>query len=167
MGQLQEYQKLQQDPSHKILDDHPIPAADMLPIPLLYDCFGHFLDIVDGLETASGMADVKVPELQKHVDNLASVMTQYYPSEDLRRDAALPCLWHIFLAHSGTQISELQPAAIGSVRSDGHNQCPLGGGLGTVEFKNEATGINSIPQVEVLGYLMHLNVNRVMHDNAF
>jgi hypothetical protein len=41
------YKRLQQGPSEKILDDRPEPNPNILPIPLIYDGFGHFLDIMD------------------------------------------------------------------------------------------------------------------------
>ena len=63
------YEHLQQEPSEKILDDRPEPDADIPPIPLLYEGFGHFLDIMDGRDDVPGLADVDVRELWKAVDD--------------------------------------------------------------------------------------------------
>ena len=63
------YEQLQQEPSEKILDDRPEPDADIPPIPLLYEGFGHFLDIMDGRDDVPGLADVDVRELWKAVDD--------------------------------------------------------------------------------------------------
>ena len=86
----------------------------MQPISLLYDGFGHFLDILDGRDEASGMADVNVRELHNAVDDLANAMTQYSTVNISGGDTAAPHLLRIFSARSGTQIPQPQPAAIGS-----------------------------------------------------
>ncbi|KIM72228.1 hypothetical protein PILCRDRAFT_99398 [Piloderma croceum F 1598] len=49
-GKSDIYQCLQHQPSEKILDDCPEPDPDIPPIPLFYDSFGHFLDIMDTYE---------------------------------------------------------------------------------------------------------------------
>jgi hypothetical protein len=151
-----EYESLQKQPSEKIFDDRPGPNADIPPIPLLYDGFGHFLDIMDARDNVPGIADIDVPELQKAVDDLAISMTGYFSNEDGRREAALPYLNRIFSARWGIKIPTLHAAAIGSVRTDGHNTATHGGGTMVVEFKNWSTGIIALPQIEIVGYVARL-----------
>jgi hypothetical protein len=74
-GKSSLYLHLQEDPSEKILDDRPHPDADIPPIPLLYDGFGHFLDVMDGHDDVPGLADVEVRELRDAVDDFATKMT--------------------------------------------------------------------------------------------
>ena len=123
------HERLQQDPSEKILDDRPEPDLDIPPISLLYEGFGHFLDIMDGRGNVPGLADIDVRELHQAVDDLANTMTLFFAKEDDRRDPALPILNRIFSARKGTNIPMLAAAAIGSVRSDGHNIAVHGGGF--------------------------------------
>ena len=164
-GRSATYERLQQDPSEKILDDRPEPDPDIPPIPLLYDGFGHFLDIMDARVDVPGLADVDVLELRKAVDDLACKMAGYFSKEDDRRDAALPCLNRIFSARRGVNIPPLYASAIGSVRTDGHNTATHGAGTMVVEFKNWSTGISALPQIEVVGYVARLNATG-MNDEA-
>jgi hypothetical protein len=108
-GKSATYKCLQQEPSEMILDDCPELDPNIQPIPLLYDGFGHFLDIMDACDNVPGLADVEVLKLWKVVDDLASNMTGYFSKEDDQRDAALPCLNHIFKAHRGINIPPLPP----------------------------------------------------------
>src|SRR5947208_2917852 len=100
-GQSDVYERLQKDPSERILDDRPAPDADISPIELLYDGFGHFTDIMEGRSDVPGLAEVDSRELHQAVDDLATTMTAYFAEEDDRRDAALACLNRIFSAYKG------------------------------------------------------------------
>jgi hypothetical protein len=120
-GKSSTYLDLQNNPSEKILDDRPQPDADIPPIPLLYDGFGHFLDVMDGHEDVPGLADAEVRELQDAVDDFAVKMTTFFNNEDDQRDVGLKCLKKIFAAHRAIMIPPIAAAAIGSVKSDGHN----------------------------------------------
>jgi hypothetical protein len=151
------YLDLQNDPSEKILDDRPHPDADIPPIPLLYNGFGHFLDVMDGHDDVPGLADVEVRELRDAVDDFATKMTAYFGREDDRRDVGLKCLNRIFAARRAIMIPPISAAAIGSIRSDGHNIAIHGSGTMGVEFKNSITGISSLPTVELTGYVAHLD----------
>lgn len=164
-GKSDIYERLQQQPSEKILDDRPDPDPDIPPIPLLYDGFGHFLDIMDARDDVPGLADIEVLNLWKEVDDLASKMTGYFDNEDDRRDAALPCLNRIFSARRGIDIPELAASAIGSVRTDSHNTAVHGAGSMTTEFKNWMTGTSSLPQIELVCYVARLNA-RAMSEEA-
>ena len=164
-GKSDVYQYLQHQPSEKILDDRPKPDPDIPPVPLLYDGFGHFLDIMDDRDDVPGLADVEVLELRKEVDDLASKMTGYFFNEDDRRDAALPCLNRIFSARRAIKIPSLAASAIGSVRTDGHNTAIHGAGSMTTEFKNWMTGISALPQIELVCYVAGLNA-RAMNEEA-
>jgi len=160
------YEQLQQEPSEKILDDRPEPDADIPPIPLLYEGFGHFLDIMDGRDNVPGLADVNVRELWEAVDDLASKMTRYFSNVDGRRDAALPCLTRIFSARRATKIPPLHAAAISSIITNGHNTATHGAGTMVVEFKNWSTGVSALPQVELACYVAHLNAMGMDEVNA-
>jgi hypothetical protein len=116
-GKSDVYKHLQHQPSEKILDDRPGPDPDIPPIPLLYDGFGHFLDIMDARNDVPRLADVL--KLRKEVDNLANKMTGYFNNTDDQRDAALPCRNCIFKVHTGINIPKVAASAIGSVRTDG------------------------------------------------
>jgi hypothetical protein len=151
------YEHLQQETSEKIFDDRPAPEPDIPSVALLYEGFGHFLDIMDGRDDVPGLADIDVMDLRSAVDELASKMNQSFTTEDARRDAALPCLAHIFSARRGITIPPIYPAAIGSVRTDGHNLAPHGAAAIVLEFKNRITGISAIPEVELACYVARLN----------
>jgi hypothetical protein len=144
------------EPTEKIFDDRPEPDPNIPPFALLYEGFGHFLDIVDGHD-APGVADIDVMKLHKEVDELASKMNRYYDYEYERRDAALPCLTRIFSARQGIKIPPLSAADIGSVTSDGHNTGPHRAATGVIEIKNRITLINAIPHIELACYVARLN----------
>ncbi|KIL70470.1 hypothetical protein M378DRAFT_68187 [Amanita muscaria Koide BX008] len=159
-GKSAKYQSLQGDPLERIYDDLP-PDPDIPPIPLLYEGFGHFLDIMNGHKNVPGLADVDVQELRNEVDELASKMTGYFSKKDDRRDEALACLNCIFSARRGIKIPQPYAAATGSVRTDGHNTEIHGPGTMIVVFKNCPTGISSLPQVELVCYAARLAATRM------
>ena len=104
------------------------------------------------------------------MDNLASKMTGYFNNEDDQRDAAIPCLNYIFLAHRGINIPKLAATAIGSVRTDGHNTVTHGIGTMAIEFKNWSTGITSFPLIELVCYIVHLDakgMDDVIHQPPY
>ena len=143
------YLDLQNDPSEKILDDRPHLNADIPPIPLLYDGFGHFLDIMDGHDDVPGLADVEDRELQDAVDDFATKLTAYFDHEYERRDVGLKCLNRIFAARRVPMIPPLSAAVIGSITSNGHNIAIHGSETMGVEFKNSITGSIHFPQLSL------------------
>ena len=162
------YENNQNTPSEKILDDRPEQDADIPPVPLLYDGFGEFQDIVDGVTDVPGLSKVDMAELYKAVDDFAQKMCRFYENEDQRRDAALPTLNRIFSARSGTPIPSLHASAIGSVTTDGHNVGKHGGAGMVTEFKNSAANNNAIAEVEVAGYVAHLHAKGMeVHRELF
>jgi hypothetical protein len=149
------YELLQKDePSERIFDDRLEPDPDIPSVVLLYEGYGHFLDIMDGRDNVPGLADIDVMKWRSEVDELASRMNRYFIDEDARREAVLPCLTRIFAAHRGIKIPPLHAAAIGS---SGHNLATHGAGTIVVEFKNRITGITAIPQIQVACYVARLN----------
>ena len=52
------YETLQQEPSEKIFDNRPEPEANIPSVALLYEGFGHFLDIMDSCHNVPGLADI-------------------------------------------------------------------------------------------------------------
>jgi Crinkler effector protein N-terminal domain len=159
-----EYEPLQNLSTERILDDRPEPDLDIPPIPLLYDGFGHFLDIMDGRTDIPGLNLVDMRKLQAGVDKLAHRMCLFYTHEDERRDRALPILNEILAAHSGVQIPLVQPASIGPVRSGGHIIWRNGAVTLLTEFKNRSTGNNAMPDVELVGYVAHLHKQKMQDD---
>ncbi|KDR69821.1 hypothetical protein GALMADRAFT_76982 [Galerina marginata CBS 339.88] len=155
MAQPSYYEENQKTSSEKILDDRPKVDPHIAPISLLYDGFGDFLDIFDGRADVPGLAEVNILELHKAVDDFALKMCRFYDNDDERRTAALPALNCIFSARTGTTIPSLLAAAIGSLRTDGHNVTKHGGGALIAQFKNRSAGINAIPEVELTGYVAH------------
>ncbi|KAI6006859.1 hypothetical protein EDD15DRAFT_2514757 [Pisolithus albus] len=160
-AQPEVFESLQKDLSEKILDDRPKPDPDVAPTPLLYEGFGHFLDIMDGRLDVPGLADIDTTKLLSKVDEFASKMNKDYPNEDFRREAVLPYLNRIFKARRGIEIPPLHAPAIGSVRSGVHNDAPHGTGTMVVVFRNSLAGIDAIPEVELTGYVAHLNVKGI------
>ncbi|KAH8990753.1 hypothetical protein EDB92DRAFT_1996290 [Lactarius akahatsu] len=153
----QRYVRLQQDSRERILDDRPEPDHQIPPIPLLYSGFGHFLDIMDGRNDVPGLANIKVAELQMAVDALATEMTRFFELEFQRREKGLEHLKDIFAARRGTTIPRTSVSAIGSAISDGHNVANNGTSSIVVEFKNSPTEVSAVPQVQVAGFVAHLN----------
>ncbi|KAI6110990.1 hypothetical protein EDD17DRAFT_1765031 [Pisolithus thermaeus] len=152
------FESLQKDQAEKILDDRPTPDHDVAPAVLLYEGFGHFLDIMDGRLGVPGLVDIDTTKLASEADEFARKMNENYANEDSRREAVLPCLNRIFKACRGIEITPLHASAIGSVRSDGHNIAAHGAGTMVVQFKNRITGIQVIPEVELTGYVARLSV---------
>ncbi|KAN0139205.1 hypothetical protein V8E53_002706 [Lactarius tabidus] len=151
------YQDLQQNTRERILDDRPGPDLGIPPISLLYPGFGHFLDILDGHDNVPGLNDVNMAELQMAVDVLVAKMAEFFDEEKTRIVIGLEYLNEIFRARRGTEIPHILASDIGYVTSDGHNIAMNGTSSIMVKFKNSHTGIASLPQVEVAGYVAHLN----------
>ena len=158
-AQPSKYETNQNRPSEKILDDRPKQDADIPPVPLLYDGFGEFQDITDGVTDVPGLSEMDMGELYKAVDDFAQKMCQFYENEDRRRDATLPTLNRIFSARSGTPIPAPHASAIGSVKTYDHNVGENGGGGVVTEVKNRAANYNAIAEVEVAGYVAHLHAS--------
>ncbi|KAF8343363.1 hypothetical protein F5887DRAFT_1283597 [Amanita rubescens] len=125
------------EPTEKIFDDRPEPDPNIPPVALLYEGFGHFLDIMDGRDVP-GMADIDVMKLHREVD-----------------DSTLP--QQHFLGTSRYQDPPLSAAAIDSGNSDGYNTGPHRAATAVVDIKNRITGINAIPYVELACYVVRLN----------
>ncbi|KAK2463915.1 hypothetical protein APHAL10511_004087 [Amanita phalloides] len=170
-GRSATYERIQEDPSEKILDDRPQPDTDIPPISVIYEGYGHFLDIMDACDNVPGLANIDVQKLQLAVDDLANSMTKYFSHEDVQRDSALPHLNCIFSACTGTPIPELRASMIGSTRMDGHNIVIHGGATMVVEFKNWTTGNSSLPEIEMLCYVAHQLASEKMgnevHKNLY
>jgi len=155
LGQTGIYQPMQKDPQEKILDDRPKEDNNIPPISLLYDGFGRFLDIFAGDTNVEGVNDVKVSELQFAVDEFAQLMCGFFDVEYQMRDKGLTALNKIFAARKDGSGPTLAVGAIGSVMTDGHYTGPHGVVTMISEFKNDITGIATIPEVELVGYFAH------------
>ena len=137
------------EPNQRILDDRP-KADAMTPIALLYHGFGTFLDTFNRLGDGPSIIDERQRQLEKAVDNFANEMADYFKDKEMRRDRGLNRLNKILAIDHH---KELMPASIGSVCSDGHFNGPLGTTACVVEFQNEPANNNSMPMVELVGYI--------------
>ena len=166
MGRSSVYEYFQ-GTSERILDDRPQKDEDIPPISLLYDGFGHFLDVTGGRSNVPGLHDIKVQELEGAVDDFADKMTMSYRNEDDWRRVGIDALNRIFAARRGTTIPPLHAASIGSAWSS-RIIGTHGGGAGVVVFRNSCISLlDSIPQVELLGHVAHLNSNMHQHRALF
>jgi hypothetical protein len=143
------------------LDDHPKPDVDMPPIPLLYDGFGYFLDIVAGHKDIPGLDLVDLRRLQAEVDELACMMCRFYDHENERRDVACRILNKIFGARRGVVIPLIEAASIGSVRSDGHVMWRNGVVMLVTDFKNKATGSYAMLKVELVRHVARFHKQKM------
>jgi hypothetical protein len=132
------------------LDDRPEPDS-VPPASLLYDGFGHFMDIFRRRE------DVLTPErrdLESAVDNFADLMSSFFDNEDKRKMTGLDALNEI-LSLNGH--NKLAAASIDStpIHSDGHYNGPHDAVSYIVKFINELVDISSMPLIELIGYVAH------------
>lgn len=158
-GKPEFFESPQKGPSGKISDDCPNPDSDFAPAPLLYDGFGHFLDIMDGRPGVPGLADIDTMKLVSEVDEFASKMnSEDYTDERLQREAILPYLNRIFKARRGIEIPSLHASAVSSGRGDGHNDAAHGAGTMIVQFKNTFAGGSVLFEEELTDFVTCLNV---------
>ena len=94
------YMSLKQDPEERLFDHRALagtrgthPDDQVLPIWLIYEPFGTFIDTYLCTGRSACCAS---PSLRGQVDDFADKMTQIYASENHRRDAALSYLDLIF-----------------------------------------------------------------------
>jgi hypothetical protein len=151
MGKMVEYKSLQQDLAVRILDDRPV--QDMVPpASLLYDGFGHFLDIFRRREDLHDLTP-KQRKLESAVDSFAEEMTTFHQTEDERKTAGVRALNVILSLESHNRLS---PASVdSSCISNGHYNGPHDAISCIVEIKNELVDISSIPLVELTSFVAH------------
>jgi len=90
-----------------------------------------------------------------------------YRNEDDWRRVGIDALNRIFAARRGTTIPPLHASLIGSAWSS-RIIGTHGGGAGVVVFRNSCISpLDSIPQVELLGHVAHLNSNMHQHRALF
>ena len=149
---------IQRNQKHRIFNDRPYPDLDIAPIALLYDGFGIFQDIYAGRTKEPVDHDIsKMARFVKAVTAFCDKMSLFYDDGDQRRDAGLPLLDEIFQAYDGDAFQSNQPSAVGSVRTDGHSLCIVGGAADVVvQFKPEA-GIAGVAEFLGLSYIARLH----------
>jgi hypothetical protein len=165
MGKLQEYKSLQQDRDGRILDDRPVPDS-VPPASLLYDGFGHFMDIFRHREDVYDLSP-KRRNLELAVDNFAELMTVFYNNGDVRKMKGLFAL-NENLSLNGR--NKLAAASIDStpIHSDGHYNGSHDAVSCIVEFKNELVDISSMPLVELTGYVAHSHAQSMArHEDLY
>lgn len=163
MGKLIEYKSLQRDPACRILDDRPV--QDLVPpASLLYDGFGHFLDMFRRREDVHDLTP-KRRDLEIAVDSFAEVMTLFYQREDDRKIEGLRALNAILSLGSHNRLSA---SSVDSTRiqSDGHYNGPHGAISCIVEIKNELVDISSIPLVELINHVAHSHAQAMKRHQA-
>jgi len=79
IAQPSEYRSIQNRSSQRILDDRPERDEDLPPVSLIYDGFGHFLDVFHGHLDVPGLSDVSLTELQDRVDAFAEHVSFLHP----------------------------------------------------------------------------------------
>ncbi|KAI9460082.1 hypothetical protein F5148DRAFT_1001036 [Russula earlei] len=144
------YRSIQTVPRERIRDDRP-ESDSLPPISLLYDGFGHFLDIYKGRH------NTRVPtkargKLEMAVDFFSERMTKLYNNEASWMSEGLVALNSIF-SFRNRDCPPLKQGTIRNGRTDGHLLGPHGAVSCVVEFKNELADINSIPAVELVSYI--------------
>jgi hypothetical protein len=122
------------------------------PVSLLYEGFGHFLDIFCGRKQRHHLSRDE-QHLKRAVDHFAEQMTQIYAFEEDRRTDGLPALNDILSLRGSND--KLMAASIGAVHTDGHFNGPLDAAACIVEFKNDLGGSGAIPVVELTSYVAH------------
>jgi hypothetical protein len=163
MGEMIEYKSLQLDPAVRILDDRP--SQDLVPpASLLYDGFGHFLDISRHREDSHDLTP-KRRNLELAVDSFAEEMTSFYETEDERKMAGVRALNAILSLEGHDRLS---PSSIDSSRmhSDGHYNGPHDAISCIVEIKNELIDISSIPLVELTSFVAHSHAQAMERHQA-
>jgi len=155
-----EYEKLQNNPEERILDDRP-QDDDIPPASLLYEGFGQFMDIVAG-RPVDGCNNVNAFDLHLAVDEFAESMCLFYPNEDTRAKFGRTYINKILAARRDGFRSTITAASIGpvnstasAVRTDGHFTGHHGVAVIINEFKNRSAGNSGLPEVEMVGYFAH------------
>jgi hypothetical protein len=181
MGKLSEYMSLHED-DRKILDDRP-EQDSVAPASLLYDGYGHFLDIFRRREEAPALTDDR-RQLEVTVNVFAEAMAALYETDDERKEKGLGALNAILMLDShemdpgpdfegGINMKALKAvmrlgginpgyntltaASVDSessgVHSDGHYNGPHEAISCIVSFKNELVDIHSMPLLELTTHI--------------
>ena len=149
------YNELQAIGDERILDDRPMPDENV-PVPsLLYEGFGHFLDIFRGHVASTGLDKAK---LESDVDDFAAAMTELYDTEEDRRDVGLAALTTLFSRRFDSETRHEHGSYIG----------PHGAASFIVEFENEKAFVRTDLAVEVASHAAHPHVAGMkIHPKVF
>jgi hypothetical protein len=140
----------------RILDNRPSPDRFTPPISLLYDGFGVFEDVRQGVRVP-GEDNILEAQLWDRVGEYMERMVKFYDSEEDRQDFVIQCLQEIFRARK-------DPDAIGELISSsdvGSRQITSGGYLNGAHeamvfcfnCKNELSTIACEPSAELVSYV--------------
>jgi hypothetical protein len=157
--ELDEYRSFQQNPATMILDDRPVEDS-IPPASLLYDGFGHFMDIFRCREDACDLG-TKRRELELAVDDFAEQMTFIHNEEANRRREGLRALNEILFFHRGGKLTAADINC--GAQSDCHYDGPHGAASCVVVFKSELVDNYSIPVVELTGRVAHSHARSMKH----
>ncbi|KAH9024778.1 hypothetical protein EDB84DRAFT_1506265 [Lactarius hengduanensis] len=147
IGETPSYTSLRRRPTEKILDDRPGPDP-VLPVSLLYDGFGYFMDAVRGREGAPDVSK-KRRDLELGVDAFADEMTGFYPNDGGRSFGGLNALNHILALDDG---KKLRAVDINTAHPDSDHNKPYDAASCLVWFKNEFVDISSSPVADLAAY---------------
>ncbi len=99
------------------------------------------------------------------MDEFARKVTEFIDAEEWA-STGLHYLMRIFTTRRGTPIPQIQAGNIGSIRSDGHNIAANGTSSIVIKFKNTLIRDTALPQIELVGYVAHLNTTQMNVDEA-
>ncbi|KAH9175160.1 hypothetical protein EDB89DRAFT_2066957 [Lactarius sanguifluus] len=147
IGETPSYTSLQRRLTEKISDDRPGPDP-VLPVSLLYDGFGHFMDAIRGREGASDVSK-KRRDLELGVDAFADKMTGFYPNDGSRSFGGLNALNDILALDDG---KKLRAVDINTAHPDSDHNIPYDAASCLVWFKNEFVDFSSSPVADFAAY---------------
>ena len=120
------------------------------PVALLYQPFGYFDDICDGVKVP-GEEHIDDGDLQQKVNALADAMSGFYKTEEKQRSKFIEYMEHIFSIPPGS----MYPSKIPSTQnvSDGHVNGDHGAMVFCMERKNELSLTSCEPVVQLVSYI--------------
>jgi len=139
------YQRLQNDPEQKILDDFPQPDLNIPPLALLYNGFGRFYDHI----TSAASSQTFCPDLKMLVDQLVAKASEILSEEYLQQ--TLPgILREILFPSQEIKFSTILESS--RAKTDGHVIGPHDGPIFIVELKRQITPA----EPQMAAYFHHL-----------
>jgi hypothetical protein len=114
------------------------------------------LDIFHGCKDVNGLSEIDLSSLSNAVNLFADEISEFFKTEDEKRNKGLRLLNKVFGARKHPQSSwEMYAASIGAARSDGHRD---GNHLTTsiiTELKLWICGISCHPHAQIVSYFAH------------
>ena len=150
------YKHLQSQPKQRILDNRPSVDQFIPPISLLYDGFGIFEDVRQGVPVP-GQDKILERELWNNVGAFMEEMAKFHGSEAEQQSAVIDHLHEILHAHKNPEAvgGLISASKIGSrqIISDGHLNGAHKAMVFCFECKNELSNIPCEPSTELVSYI--------------